>query len=151
MDDSAALLPGRGQPKEWLIAFKRTTRYRWAAWLAMGRYKHVSCFGRVAGGWLFVDFGPNAMVVGVVGDGADADELIGRFSDGALVLRWIPPLLVTELRLKAAFVCTTLVAHLTGVRSSALRPDAFLRDCLAQGATIVIGDDEFRHDASARP
>jgi hypothetical protein len=35
-------------------------------------------------------------------------------------------------------VCTTVVGRLVGSRSCALRPDAFLRDCLAEGAEIVV-------------
>lgn len=138
-----------GTPREWWIVFKRGTRYRWASWLAMGTYKHVACFGRVDIGWVFVNFGPNEMTVSAVRDGALVDKLMHELIDDALVLRWVPPLIVTEMRLKAVFCCTTLVAHLTGVRSSALRPDRFLRDCLAQGATVLQGDDEHQ-TATAR-
>lgn len=151
MDGDAALRPGQGSPPVWHIAFKTTSRFWWARALAMGRYKHVSCFGKVpaVNGWFFFDFGPNLSAIAIVPD-AQADAIMAGFiDDAAVVLRWVPPLVVTGLRLKAAFVCTTAVAHLTGVPSSALRPDRFLRDCLAAGATIVVGEDGLRSEASA--
>lgn len=152
MEGDAALMPGMGSPAVWHIAFKTTSRYWWARALACGRYKHVMCFGyvREVDGWLFYDFGPNACVVAVVPDG-QANAVMGPFIDDAVVLRWVAPLVVREMRLKAAYVCTTAVAHLTGVPSSALRPDRFLRDCLAAGATIVVGEDELqKQQPSAR-
>lgn len=127
-------------PPEWFIVFRTWAGWRWADWLAMGRYRHVACFGPVpaVAGWLFYDFGVNAASVAVVPDGPRADQAIGRMVDDALVVRFVPPLAVREPRLKPLFACTSAVAHLTGVKSCALRPDAFLRDCLAQGAEIVV-------------
>jgi hypothetical protein len=150
LDDDLDLSPAASfAPREWFIAFKRTTSLWLADRLSFGRYKHVSCFGPVpaVGGWLFYDFGKSAAAIAVVPD-RRADDLMGLACDRALVVRWAPPLVVTGWRLKPAFLCTSAVAHLTGVPSCALRPDAFLRDCLAHGAEIVI-DDELRLDKSA--
>lgn len=146
MEDDAALLPGFGSPAVWHICFKTKSRFWWARALACGRFKHVCCLGYVAAAdaWFFYNFGPNAAVIAVVPN-ARADEVMGPFVDDAeVILRWVAPIVVRELRLKAAYVCTTAVAHLTGVPSSALRPDRFLRDCLAAGATIVVGENGLR-------
>lgn len=132
-------------PPEWFICFRRTTSLWIADRLSFGTYKHVSCFGPVpaVGGWLFYDFGANAASVAVLPD-ARANPMIDRMTEGARVVRWVPPVAVSGWRLKPAFLCTTAVAHLTGVPSCALRPDRFLRDCLAHGAEIVVSDDELR-------
>jgi hypothetical protein len=136
--ESLWLVPGHGTPQEWFICFSTRARFWWASAAALGRYKHVSCFAFVAAvdGWLFYDFGLNQTVVTVLPD-RQANALIGAMADDALVVKWIPPLVVTGVRLKPAFLCTTAIAHLTGVPSCALRPDRFLRDCLAAGGKVV--------------
>lgn len=139
-------------PAEWMIVFRRDTKNRLARWLSFGRYCHVMCFGYVPAvdGWLFFDFGVNATAVAVVPD-RRANPMIAAAIDGALVVRWVSPMPTGDWRLKPAFVCTTAVAHLAGVPSSALRPDALLRDLLANRGEIV-QDDELRHpELSARP
>ena len=147
------LVPGHGTPQEWFICFSTTSRFWWSRALAFGRYKHVSCFAYVAAvdGWLFYDFGLNQAVVMVLPN-RQADAMIGAMADDALVVRWVAPLVVHGVRLKPAFLCTTAIAHLTGVPSCALRPDRFLRDCLASGGTIVGAEparDELRKQGAA--
>lgn len=140
------------EPTEWFLVFRRTTTLWLADWFAFGRYRHVSCFGKVAGAgaWVFYDFGAVNMAITVVPDGR-ANPYIDATVTGNLVVRWVPPVPGRRWRLKPAFLCTTAVAHLAGVPSCALRPDGLLRDCLRAGAEIVIADDEFRTKAEARP
>jgi hypothetical protein len=144
--DALWLVPGASSPPEWFIAFKRTSQFWFLRLAALGRYKHVSCFGHVpaAGAWVFYDFGVNAASLSVVPDRL-SDAPIGAAVEDALVLKFVPPLVVTGFHVKPGFTCATAVAHLTGVRSSALRPDRFLRDCLAAGAEIVLDEEPSPH------
>ena len=152
-----AIVPGSTTPAEWFIVFRQASPIWLAEKMAFGRYKHVSCFGPVpaVAGWLFFDFGVHGAFVNVVPDYA-ANAAIGAAVAGAVtVVRWTSPpdYESPEWHLKPVFVCTTAVAHLTGVPSCALRPDRFLRDCLAAGAeTVIAGDEDVRwRQVEARP
>lgn len=138
------------RPLEWFIAFKRQSKFWWAGgpW---GRYKHVMCFGKVpaVNGWLVYDLGVDGLALAVVPD-ARSNKLIGDATDGALVLRWVPPVVATS-RLKVLFTCAASVAHVIGLPSCALRPDGLLRDCLRAGAEIVIDDELRKQPTSPRP
>lgn len=138
------------RPLEWFVAFKRQSKYWWAGG-PFGTYKHVMCFGFVpaVNGWLVYDLGVNGLALAVVPD-ERSNKLIGDATDGALVLRWVPPLASTS-RLKVLFTCAASVAHVIGLPSSALRPDGLLRDCLRAGAEIVIDDELGKQPTSSGP
>lgn len=132
----------RYRVREWFIAFKHDTPIRLARILTAGqRFRHVACFGFIPaiGCWLFHDWCLAGTVISVVPD-EDADPVIAQMQAGAVVVRFVPPWWRVETRLKAGLWCVTATSHLTGVRSSALRPDALFRDCLADGGTIVVGE-----------
>lgn len=134
--------------QEWFISFKRSTPIRIAQWLTIGQeFKHVSCFGFIpaTGCWLFHDWCSTDTGLWVVPD-QDADRMLSRAQDDAVIVRFVPPLFITRDRFKIGMWCVPSVAHLTGVNSCALRPDALFRDVLAQGGEIIIG--KRRADAS---
>lgn len=125
-------------PTEWFIAFRAETTSFWVRFLTFGHWKHVACFGYVPGAdvWVFFEPGLNAIALRVVPDGA-ADGEISEMIDGATVVKLTVPLVRSRRRWRPLFLCTVAVAQLTGARSCALRPDRFLADCLAEGATLV--------------
>lgn len=133
------------EPKDWFVVFYDRSEARFVNWLAMGRFKHVAVFGKVerSGAWVFYDFWLNRARIFVVGDW-EADEAIANFIAGATVVRF-PRLLadVTDVNLRPGLWCVPAVAHILGIHSSALRPDALFRQCLAKGGEIV---STARHD-----
>jgi len=135
-DDTAG--SGPLEPSRWYLVFSRDTDRRFLRWLAMGRYKHVSAVGFIPGEklWIFVDPRIKRTVIEAVRDGklAEARLALAFGSHDVLVLPANEP---ARFRLRAGLWCVPIVAHLVGVASCALRPDAFYRDCLAAGAEII--------------
>ncbi|TBY41599.1 hypothetical protein [Rhizobium leguminosarum] len=127
------------EPSDWYVAFDPWSDRRWIRWLALGRFKHVSCFGFVerAQTWAFFDFHLDRSRIFVVGD-HEADKLIGHYSTGKTVVRMAKPI-GRELDVNISFGgwCVPAVAHIIGIRTSALRPDALFRQCLANGGEII--------------
>lgn len=139
MGDFAVAAFRRFRVHEWFLAFRTDTGDPIARFLTRGqRFRHVSCFGFVhpAGCWTFYDWNLASTMLSVVPE-ALADEALAYAIDGATIVRFVPPAVIWRSNPKLGFWCVTSVAHLTGVRSSALRPDALFRDCVAQGGTII--------------
>ena len=132
------------QPKEWFVVFHRKTERRWVKWLAWGRYQHVSAFGQVekAGIWLFFEVMVGRTQILAVPD-SQADQMLGHYAEQGLIVRMVAPIPADDrMKLKPGFWCVPAVAHLLGLRTCALRPDRLLRQCLANGGTIVVSDDD---------
>ena len=134
------------EPEEWFVVFSRSNSRWWARWLAMGRYSHVSAFGEVksAGIWLFFEvFVGRTQVLAVPDDRVDV--VLGEMARGTTIVR-MPPQRIRDdrVRLKPGFWCVPAVAHLLGLSSCALRPDRLLAQCLANGGTIVVDENEGR-------
>lgn len=127
------------EPKEWFVVFAEDSPKWWIRWLACGRFKHVSCFGKVerSGSWVFYDFHLDRAHVFVVGDW-EADRLIGHYAGMGTVVRF-PRLLADDrpINLRPGLWCVPAIAHILGIRSCALRPDALFRQILARGGEIV--------------
>lgn len=127
------------EPADWFVVFHPRTHRRWLSWLAMGKYKHVSAFGWVprAQTWVFFDFNVDRSRIYVVGN-HEADELLERFTHQNTVVRMARPLVESDrINFGAGLWCVPAVAHLIGLRASALRPDALFRQCLANGGEII--------------
>lgn len=126
------------RPREWHVVFRRWSPVRAVRILAFGTYKHVACFGYVgdAKSWLFFEPSFDRVDLRVVPD-ADANGAIADVIDGATVVRMAAPTAAVA-DWRPVFLCTQAVARVVGLRSCALRPDALLRDCIRQGAEIVI-------------
>jgi hypothetical protein len=128
-----------GSPTRWLIVFDRRAATWWASLVALGRHKHARCFGYIhaCDAWLFYDCQFFHTTIQVA-RGEEAKRLIAEWTADADVLamnagtsgRFWPGLF-------RPMLCTTAVARLLGLPCRALRPDAFRRQCLRHGATIV--------------
>ena len=130
-----------GSPTRWLIVFDLTAATWWASLIALGRYKHARTFGHVhaCDVWLFYDCQFFHTTIQIA-RGEEARRLIAEWTADADVLaidarlnvgRWASGWWPMPL------ICTTAVARLIGLPCCALRPDAFRRQCLRHGATIV--------------
>lgn len=127
------------EPKEWFIVFHDHSPTWWIKWLACGRFKHVSIFGKVdrSASWIFYDFHLNKAHIMVVGDW-EADAALGFFADQGTVVRF--PRMFGDAKgfaMRPGWWCVPAVAHILGIKSCALRPDALFRQCLAKGGEIV--------------
>ena len=139
------------EPTDWYVVFDPWSPQRWIRWLAWGRYKHVACFGFIsrAQTWVFYDFHLDRSRIFVVGD-HEADILIGHYSTGKTVVRMAKPLgREFEVNLALGGWCVPAVAHIVGLRTCALRPDALFRQCLANGGEIM-GREEHGNEESQR-
>lgn len=127
------------EPKDWYVVFDPVASAKWIDWLACGRFKHVSCFGFVerAQTWVFFDFQLDRSRLYVVGN-HEADILIGAYSTGKTVVRMATPLIPDYSKnWTTGLWCVPAVAHILGLKTCALRPDALFRQCLAQGGEII--------------
>jgi hypothetical protein len=131
------------EPKDWYVVFDPAPTRRWINWLAWGRFKHVACFGFIARAqtWAFFDFHLDRSRIFVVGD-HEADKLIGHYSIGKTVVRMAKPLgRELDVNLALGGWCVPAVAHIVGLRTCTLRPDALFRQCLANGGEIIRPDE----------
>lgn len=141
-------------PQTWFVVFHTATKRRWLRWLAFGRFKHVSCFGWVdsAQRWVFFDPALERAWLRLVPDEVAAELPahifdikagyyggdIGHYSSLGVVVR-------VETQIGDPFApnvrpgrgCVRDVARLIGIKTWALRPDAFFRRCLALGGHII--------------
>lgn len=132
------------RPLEWHVVFHRDSSRWWVKWLSWGRYQHVSAFGQVkkTGVWLFYEVMTGRTEVMAVPDDK-ADPLLGLYASKGCIVRMMAPIPADDrLKLKPGFWCVPAIAHLLGLKTCALRPDALLRHCLANGGTIVVSDDD---------
>lgn len=126
-------------PAKWLVCFRRTSPLPWVQRLVPGDFKHVQAFGAIPGSdlWVFFQPGLNSVEVRVVPDAAAAGFIAAMIEDAVVVEVVAPVAAPPRPWWKPMLFCTGMVAGLVGCRSGALRPDRFLRDLLAEGATII--------------
>lgn len=137
--ESGAVRLSECEPKDWFVVFTEESDKWWIRWLARGRFKHVSCFGYVerAYSWVFYDFYLDRARISVVND-HEANALIGHYSSSGTVVRMARPIgREAEVNLRSGWWCVPAVAHIIGLKSCALRPDALFRQCLANGGEII--------------
>lgn len=130
------------EPAEWFVVFHRDSVRPWVRFFAWGQYRHVSAFGRIpwSGDWVFYDFLTARTRVLMVPD-EKSNLFLAHYSKlGKIVRMPAPDPDDVGVKLKLGMWCVTAVAHLLGLRTCALRPDALLRHCLANGGTIVVDD-----------
>jgi hypothetical protein len=135
--------------EEWFVVFHERTESRALAWLAWGRFKHVSAFGYAgrAQAWVRVAYTSRRLAIDVCGR-EDEDRVLKTWSIGG-------PVLVMRARRtpratwgRFGIWCVPLTAHLLGLPTCALRPDSLYRVLLANGAQRV---DEDVTDGSRSP
>lgn len=127
------------EPTDWFVVFHPETTKWWIRWLAMGRFKHVSCFGFVerAQTWVFYDFHVDRARIYAVGD-HESNAVLGYYSKDTVIVRMARPFLAeVKTNFPIGGWCVPAVAHIVGLRTCALRPDALFRQCLANGGEII--------------
>lgn len=148
-DLNARLALAECEPKEWFVVFHEASDRWWVNLLAWGRFKHVSVFGKVerTGAWIFHDLHADRTHMMVVGDW-EADIAIAYYDQCGPIVRF--PRLLSDASgfvARPGFWCVPAVAHIIGLRTCALRPDALYRQVLAKGGELI--GSEGQHDENS--
>jgi len=128
---------GGGEPRQWFVCFSHKAATPWLDRLPIGKYKHVRAFGCVGeiNTWVFFDPGLDRTAINLA-RGSVVDALMAEFiHDAAVIL--VPAQERKSLRPRVFGWCVPAVANLLGLESSALRPDAFYRDCLRHEGAVL--------------
>lgn len=127
------------EPEVWHVVFWGASDSAWVNRLVPGRFKHVSAFGRVGacGVWIFVNPTFARLQLALVPEGKLAAAAMSEWLIEGNEAVSVPAKRDGGAALRPLFSCVSAIAHITGVRSCALRPDAFRRDCLANGGEPV--------------
>lgn len=140
----------------WTLVFHRVPHNWFFSLIAMGHFKHVSAFAWLpdARVWLLYDVGFRRTRIVALPDTPESKALLTQIITGNAIVTM--PVREDALPFwRPGLFCTTGVAHLIGLRSGALRPDALFRSCLRNGGQL--SDDEDRsssagaHPAGGRP
>lgn len=129
--------PGPREPARWTIVFHRKAANRFFSIIAFGEFKHVSAFAWIPDLriWLTFDAGFRRTKIVALPDTDESKALIcGLIAGNAIVTMPVRDDALPLMRL--GLFCTTAVKHLIGLNSSALRPDALFRHCIAQGGAL---------------
>lgn len=127
------------EPTDWFVAFHPDSPHWWVRALACGRFKHVSVMGFVerAQAWVLFDFQMDRSRVLIVGN-HEADPVLAYFSGENTIVRMARPIgRELNLNMSVGLWCVPAAAHILGLKSCALRPDALFRQCLANGGEII--------------
>jgi hypothetical protein len=128
------------EAKRWTVVFHRKAENRFFAAIALGHFKHVSAFAWIPefGIWTIYDVGFRRTRVVHLADGPAAQQILAAIVTGNATVT--VDVRTTDLPwMRLGMFCTSAVAHLVGVRSGALRPDALYRHLVAKGG--VVRDD----------
>lgn len=124
------------KPEQWIVVFDPVAQNRVCRWLSPGRFKHVRAYGYVPflHVWLFVDANLAGLELYVAAGGEPARAMAAEWTRGCTcVLMPRRPHANRSLVTAASGWCVPTVKRLIGLRSSALRCDALLADCLRNG------------------
>lgn len=127
------------KPEQWIVVFDPVAQNRVCRWLSPGRFKHVRAYGYVPflHVWLFVDANLAGLELYVAADGDPARAMAAEWTRGCTrVLMPRREHANRSLRVAASGWCVPTVARLIGLRSSALRVDRLLADCLRNGGRM---------------
>lgn len=133
MIDTADALSG--MPPNWFVAFYNVGQRYWWSRLCRDGFRHVAAFGYCAeqAAWLLYDVTTCRTLIRILTP-SQMDAWVAALPDNRTVLEYQPTEEPAEPAFRLGFWCTPAVAHLVGARSRALRPEAFYRDLIAQGA-----------------
>lgn len=133
--------PPAGCPAAWYVAFFDGDRPHWWWRLCRPGFRHVAAFGYCAeqAVWLLYDVTLKRTFIHAL-----TSEQMDAWVESLPAHRTILHLQAAEAEpsSRAGFWCTTAVAHLLGVRSRALRPEALCRDLLALGARHAFSSEQ---------
>lgn len=138
-------LPAAVEPDLWNVVFHRRASNRFFAFIAFGKFKHVSAFAYVPGvrAWLVFDVqyrnirtvilpdsvAGNAVLAALTVD-SEIVQVRRRGGRHQILLRLLP------------WSCVPAICHLLGLPGGALRPDALYRYCLRIGGKVIDGPAE---------
>lgn len=127
--------PLAGMPPNWFVAFYNDDQRYWWSGLCRDGFRHVAAFGYCADQavWLLYDVAMTRTLIRALTPG-QMDAWVERLPANRRILAYQPQVEPRAPGLRVGFWCTPAVIHLVGARSRALRPEAFYRDLLAQGA-----------------
>jgi len=121
------------QPAIWTVVFNKRAATRWAAFLALGTYKHVRAYAYVPylHVWVFFDPKLSGTDIIVAADGESANAMIASWiADADLIRMRVAP---ARQGFPLFGFCVPAIKRLLGLRCVSLRPDAFYRFCLRNG------------------
>lgn len=124
-----------GMPPNWFVAFYNDGQRYWWSRLCRDGFRHVAAFGYCAdqAAWILYDVTMARTLIRVMSP-SQMDAWVAGLPDNRRILAFEPTEEPDDPAFRIGFWCTPAVAHLVGARSRALRPEAFYRDLLAQGA-----------------
>lgn len=124
-----------GMPPEWFVAFWEGDRRHWWWPLCRPGFRHVAAFAYCADQavWLVYDVTLARTLIQVLSP-RQMDAWVDALPACRRIVAYLPAQEPTPPSLRLGFWCTPAVAHLVGVASRALRPEALYRDLIAQGA-----------------
>ena len=125
------------EARRWTVIFHRKASHWIFRLIALGHFKHVSALAWVPelSQWWVYDVGFRRTYLRVLVDGQAAQGIIaGLVKGNATVTIDVREENLPLMRL--GMFCTTAIAHLLGIRTSALRPDTLYRHLVAQGGTV---------------
>lgn len=141
-----------GMPPNWFVAFYNDDQRYWWSWMCRDGFRHVAAFGYCAARdvWLSYDVTMTRTIVQAL----TRDELIAGIAAlpaNRTIVAFQPKAEPSEPANRLGFWCTPAVAHLVGVPSRALRPEALYRDLLAHGARPAFTGEQSDEEAEGRP
>jgi hypothetical protein len=140
------------EARRWTVVFHRKAEYWFFGAIALGHFKHVSAFSFIPefGIWTIYDVGFRRTKIEFLADTDHAKSIMANIVKGNCMVT-IEAHEDNLPLMRLGMFCTTAVAHLVGIRSSALRPDRLFRHLVAAGG-VVIDDaiEESRGDAPDR-
>ena len=132
-----------GMPVEWYVAFFNDERRYWWSCLCPDGFGHVAAFGYCVeqAVYLLYDVTMTRTLLQALTP-SQMDEWVARLPANRRIVAYQPTREPEEPALRLGFWCTPAIAHLVGVRSRALRPQALYRDLIAQGARPAFEGDQ---------
>jgi hypothetical protein len=139
------------EARRWTVVFHRKAENRFFGAIALGHFKHVSAFAFIPelSIWTIYDVGFRRTRLTHLADTDHAKTILAHIIKGNACI-------TMEVRednlplMRWGLFCTTAVAHLVGIRSSALRPDRLFRHLVAAGG-VVVDDGAQETSDSGRP
>lgn len=124
-----------GMPAEWFVAFWEGEQRHWWWPLCRPGFRHVAAFGYCAeqAVWMVYDVTLARTLIQALSP-RQMDAWVDALPPCRRIVAYLPTKEPKPPGLRLGFWCTPAVAHLVGVASRALRPQALYRDLMAQGA-----------------
>lgn len=126
----------------WYVAFFNGPQRYWWSPLCRDGFRHVAAFAydAEAGVWLLYDVTLNRTIIRALSS-EQMDAWVDNLPPHRRILHFTTPPAPPPPGLRLGFWCAPAIAHVVGVRSRALRPEALCRDLLAQGARPAFGSE----------